>query len=464
MRFNLRRFAPWGWRCAALLSVAGVVAISRLATPSKPVSSPPDPPAISVACKGLYNNADMTQAQLDGVVEKHRVYLTGLTGGQIGLNKDPYALVTRQAVEIARNDAGLADAMPPSLTGLPMPVPDTGRADLCGARLAGLTLAGKDLRHARLMGARLDKVDLTGAILHSSYWRRAGLRNVTATDASFKWADLTGTLIYDSSFVRADFFRSELSFMDSSAVDFTDARFENAALVSATLRDANLERANFNGANLSYLVFEPRLGFLPRVGAFRSVTGLSTLQSHREAGAALRELQQAIEEKGMKSEGAQVRAALNQAKGVGHYPLQSAFAQLAYQLPYEFGERPERLLIIGLLLIPTFAVFYFFALKQPRESAIWKIPDAPPSDPDAKPTGVMLTAHNCNPIRMAFIFSIRSAFRIGWKDFNVGEWLSRMHGEGYRLEAIGWVRSIAGMQSLLSVYLLALAIISYIGS
>ena len=58
-------------------------------------------------------------------------------------------------------------------------------------------------------------------------------------------------------------------------------------------------------------------------------------------------------------------------------------------------------------------------------------------------------------------FSLLSAFRIGWRDLSLGNWLVRMQRREYVLKATGWPRVISGVQSLVSVYLLALWLLSY---
>jgi hypothetical protein len=55
------------------------------------------------------------------------------------------------------------------------------------------------------------------------------------------------------------------------------------------------------------------------------------------------------------------------------------------------------------------------------------------------------------------------AFNLGWREFNVGNWITRLQYYEYTLRATGWVRSVAGFQSLLSVYLQALWVLSYFG-
>jgi hypothetical protein len=61
----------------------------------------------------------------------------------------------------------------------------------------------------------------------------------------------------------------------------------------------------------------------------------------------------------------------------------------------------------------------------------------------------------------AAYFSLLSAFHIGWRDLNVGTWISRIQFHEYTLRATGWVRFVSGLQSLLSVYLLAIWALTY---
>jgi hypothetical protein len=60
-------------------------------------------------------------------------------------------------------------------------------------------------------------------------------------------------------------------------------------------------------------------------------------------------------------------------------------------------------------------------------------------------------------------FSLLSTFQIGFRDFSVGSWLTRTQPRQFVLEATGWVRTVSGLQSLLSVYLLAMWVLTYFG-
>ena len=60
-------------------------------------------------------------------------------------------------------------------------------------------------------------------------------------------------------------------------------------------------------------------------------------------------------------------------------------------------------------------------------------------------------------LRVSLHLSILSAFRLGWRDFNIGIWLSYLQFHAYSLKVRkGWLRSLCGLQSLISTYMVAL--------
>jgi hypothetical protein len=66
-------------------------------------------------------------------------------------------------------------------------------------------------------------------------------------------------------------------------------------------------------------------------------------------------------------------------------------------------------------------------------------------------------------LKYAAYFSLLSIFHIGWRDLNVGTWIARIQPGEYVLRPAGWVKFISGIQSLLSVYLLAIWALTYFG-
>lgn len=66
-------------------------------------------------------------------------------------------------------------------------------------------------------------------------------------------------------------------------------------------------------------------------------------------------------------------------------------------------------------------------------------------------------------IFVGIYFSVLSATRIGWRELTIGTWLERIQPRDFTLYATGWTRSIAGLQSLFSVYLIAMWALTYFG-
>lgn len=62
---------------------------------------------------------------------------------------------------------------------------------------------------------------------------------------------------------------------------------------------------------------------------------------------------------------------------------------------------------------------------------------------------------------VSIYFSVLTAFRVGFREINVGNWITRIQSREYTLRATGWVRVVTGIQSLISVYLLALFLLTY---
>ena len=66
-------------------------------------------------------------------------------------------------------------------------------------------------------------------------------------------------------------------------------------------------------------------------------------------------------------------------------------------------------------------------------------------------------------LRAAMFFSLMSAFNISFRDINFGRWLRMLTKREYDLKAVGWARTVSGFQSLVSVYLIALWVLTYFG-
>jgi hypothetical protein len=102
--------------------------------------------------------------------------------------------------------------------------------------------------------------------------------------------------------------------------------------------------------------------------------------------------------------------------------------------------------------------------ERPKKDGIWRvwIAGRVRSDLGGKEPELM-TRRKWRGWGLALYFSLLSAFNIGWRDLNIGGWIARVQPREYRYQATGWVRTLSGLQSIFSVYLLALFVLSYFG-
>jgi hypothetical protein len=155
---------------------------------------------------------------------------------------------------------------------------------------------------------------------------------------------------------------------------------------------------------------------------------------------------------------------------------ESLFSYVLFELPSDYGMVPGRALWGLLGLIPCFALLYWIALRRAKShSSLWMIVPADRIAPGrGKEKIVRIRSHPAKTWRArlkgesrlfctSLYFSLLSAFHLGWRELNVGTWIARMQTREYTLRATGWIRTVAGIQSLLSVYLLALWVLTYFG-
>ncbi len=204
------------------------------------------------------------------------------------------------------------------------------------------------------------------------------------------------------------------------------------------------------------------------------------------------ELREAYKKAGMREPERKVTFALNRTRreklwkqGGLLSKLESLFHLVCFECTCQYGMNPGRpLKILGLGLF-LFTPLYLLALRsRNRETGLWLV--LPPNrilGQGSKVRPFKLTSHTpfrplppgrwtrfrarlrrgLRRVRLAFYFSLLSAFNLGWRELNVGNWISRIQKREYTLRATGWVRTVAGLQSLLSIYLLALWVLTYFG-
>jgi hypothetical protein len=232
----------------------------------------------------------------------------------------------------------------------------------------------------------------------------------------------------------------------------------------------NLSGANLRGADLSGAFFEPSDN--PEVDKIAFAKNLSQLQ-FMDSRLALVKLKKSFKDAGYREKEWEITYAIKHTelhKAINNKDrkwsdlVEIGFQYVFFELTTDWGMVPGRALIILVCLIPIFAAPYTIVLYRPVSDGIWLNWSSDRLRDDlgaSKPK--LLKLGFLSAVGVGFYFTVLSAFHIGWRDFNVGNWIARLQAREYTLRASGWVRSLSGLQSLISVYLLAIWAVSYFG-
>jgi uncharacterized protein YjbI with pentapeptide repeats len=372
---------------------------------------------------------------------------------------------------------------------------DCRQANLSYASLKRAKLQESNLQQANLYQANLELADLSGAKL-----QHANLDVVHAKYANFGFSDLLAASLVSAYLYRTNFEEANLSQVNLKSAVLENASFNNANAAYANFSDTNLrhatfinthlKEANFFQADLYQATYQPKLGALPELVLLATTKHFRSLKFNTMIGVSgLAELRAAYSELGMRYMERSLSAMLKIAD-MREAWLQGGFgwveAALSYGFFYltcDFGAAPNRPLQIFLISIALFVLPYLFALAMPsRHSGLfvtWKSGRFLAWDKVARQSRQKHLIHRLKyrptnsraklflelfrVFRIACFFSLISSFQIGWSDLNLSTWISRMQTREYILSSNGWVRVVAGLQSLLSAYLVVLWAICYFG-
>jgi uncharacterized protein YjbI with pentapeptide repeats len=427
----------------------------------------------TAGCEGKFKGATPTIEQLNQLLTAHVEWLRGLT-----LNEGVYTVD-------------------------PKLFRDHRRANLCGANLREATLRGinlglADLREANLIRADLGNARLSGADLGKAELSGAELSGAKLNGADLSMANLSGATLNGAALMMAN-----LNSANLFAAKLRGANLGLADLRGAVLGGADLSDADLTLADLSDSVFSMAQGTLPGFELWAGTRGLSKIRmdalpkfafaknvewsGRPTILSSFQQLREALKKAGMRPEERGITAAIQRAQMRGADWPERAFKYVAFDITSDYGSSSSRALEMLGAGIFFFAIPYATVLwlnKGRRRGAIWRIwqqdrlLDSAGTPPTVKPKGNEDWLISMQPtsdrerlhglrlpkaLAYGLYFSLLSAFHIGWRDLNVGNWISRMQPREYTLRPSGWVRFVSGFQSLLSVYLLALAVLTYFG-
>lgn len=428
-----------------------------------------------------WEGAKLTEEQLQGILLKHAKWLA----------KKPRHLDDPLRANLCKADLAKASLVGADLTSAllsnaNLTDADLWRANLTYADLNGANLTDASLQEVNFTNASLSDSNLTRAYLLQANLSNANLSGANLTNAALERANLTNVTLSGANLYTAHLSKANLTDAYLAASNFTAATLQEVKLVNANLSDANLTGANLYRtdltnvrlwrANLSHVIYEPLSSGIPNLDDLVGNESLLTVQYNNPRG--LIALREGYDKSGLKDEAKKITWLLNQRKmeklflstfEQGGNSLFNAtewtFNLLFFDLPTDWGLKPGRALKILLFGIGFFMFFYLIALQAPDKLAgVWRVRAKDRLLDKKLPDEELIQPQGFWPaLPTAFYFSMLSAFNIGWRDLNVGGWILRVQRKEYTYRATGWVRTVAGIQSLISVYLVAMWALTYFG-
>ena len=264
----------------------------------------------------------------------------------------------------------------------------------------------------------------------------------------------------------ADLMMAILCNANLSGTNLSGADMTMADLSGTYLNKTDLSGTILNGADLSGAVFEPKT--LTDIGNIAFAKNLELMRYQNFPGE-LYNLRKSFKDAGFYEQERKITYAIK------HYEtmkllmhdgavIEGVFNYIFFDCTTKWGMAPGRALLILIVLIQVFAIPYVIALNRLSVNGIWRkwSDDRMRTNLGTrKPMLLRVSWHQA--IRLGWYFSFLSAFNIGWRELNVGNWIQRLQPNEYTLRATGWVRTVSGIQSLISVFLLAIWVLTYFG-
>jgi hypothetical protein len=451
---------------------------------------------------GIFKDTERLSEDYLKIIERHREWLKAYENNEYSFE----AYCDKRRAVLASADLRYAD-----LTGADLRYADLTGADLWCACLSKAKLNGANLTGSCLRGAYLDGADLSKSILNSADLSDAKLWGADLTEAELIVANLSGAELDGSKLCNAKLWGADLSSVKMIGNDLSgaDFRWNNPTektnmkwVVFEPNKPSDIDSISF-AANLDLMKYNTTPQELIKLrnafkngGFYRQEKEIVYAIKHCETLNKLHNVEWLYSVlKIFKNRVEWLLNYLNKLRPHDFlYKLVNMFLDVerlyewlkeflerdcpydkpeflvgifyltAYEFTTEWGLAPWNALMMLLKLILLFAIFYVYALKRKRSGVNgiylkWTDDCIQPGLGIAKP--IKLGVDWPRAVIFGLYFSVLSAFSIGWREFNVSDWIQRVQSKEYTLRATGWVRVISGIQALISTYLLAIWALTY---
>lgn len=331
------------------------------------------------------------------------------------------------------------------------------KADLRGERLNDVDLREANFTFADLSGAHLDGTDLRGAVLILTRLNGAFVIQTELQDADVVAADVEGT-----------YFEPH-SLPDPSSM----ARVQN--LYDITY-DANPQPLYELGTKFQKSGFFTQSGLV--MGALKKTEVLQerALASAKWQACAPQWMLTAAQQQGRKQTGATCRERFWEFPLI-HAELGYVLSTVMFDWTCQYGTNAIRPLLLIFWFWLAFAVVYFFWLRLSPRPVLCRVYPQGTDDNAAAAHNESVTYEGSGNkrglrgfldrqgklVRAALGFSLFTTFNLSFKELDFGRWLHLLSRTEFSYKPIGWLRVVAGFQSLFTFYLLVVAVLSYFG-
>lgn len=382
-------------------------------------------------------------------------------------------------------------------------------ADLRKINLEGVTLSGDthsdnkdgrfELTQADLSNANLKSVTFSNVNLTRAKLNGANLMSANFSKVDMKRADLTDVTLINAKLERCNFSDADMTGVNPSHASLINCRFEPLTVPQAAfmVTTKNIESSLFVRP---HAIQQLRREY--NLAGFRDEERQLTYILKRAEQNGSSDLHKRINELSLHSFFGKNELASFEEHDTSN-PIKSIL-WILFDFTCEYGNRPIRPLRILFYLIIVLAFPYWISIiLQSNRFGIWKVwPKESIGEKGEREservtvqftstfskTGIHWKLDVSDGISVArnFLlaitlwcranyrslgrsiwyglwFSVLSAFNMGWKDLDVGNWMMRVNPKEFSLQAKGWVKFVSGIQAIVSMYLLALTALTYFG-
>lgn len=388
------------------------------------------------------------------------------------------------------------------------------QANLAGANLMNVQLLGANLERANLEKANLSGAQLKGAVLNGANLKGANLTRADLAPAFVSDADLTAALLVGADLSGSDLSHSNLTGAILIGTHLNKAFLVDANLTKASVKDADLSDAAFDGVNLKDVYYEPKKN--PEIKYIAGALNLQTLK-YADLPDALVTLRKNFADIGFREQRNKITYAIKRsenallwqdafqtdcsdetnpcgyemkrgrecANGICEGEPQNILYYyinlIFFDWTVRYGMRPERALIMLFFLWLICSIIYALFIHYPGKDGIYLLKTQRHRNP-VRTRGLRIVPHRLDKtkcarhkhwwrwwrrewriLRLGMFFSLTTTFNIGFKEFDVGRWLGMLTKREYELTPRHWTRTVAGFQSLLSLYLIAMWVLTHFG-